>query len=486
MRMLKRLYAPLLRGTLEHWRTVTVTAVIALALAVLALSRAGQTFLPPFNEGSLTILANTPPGTSLQQSNALAEQLEQALLEQPEVVATARRTGRSEQRLAGVPGMSITIGQPISHRIDHMLSGTRASIAVKVFGDDLYELRRIAREVQHEMTPVPGVVDLMVEQQADIPFVTIRAKRDAIARYGLRVGDVMEAIETAFFGRVISKVLEGQTSFDLVVRYPQGVLTNVEAVRETLITTPAGARLPLHALAEVHRDRGPNTVSREDVQRKIVVSANVANRDLRSVVDDIRARIGEHVKLPAGYRVEYGGQFESALQATQTLLVLGGVVIVGIFLLLYVAFRSVRDAALVMLNLPLALIGGVAGVFAAGGVVSVASLVGFITLFGIATRNGVMLVSHIHHLVEQEGITDAREAVRRGAMERLSPILMTALAAGLALVPLALAGGEPGSEIQTPMAIVILWGLLSSTALNMVVVPALYLRFGSVRRAVQG
>jgi Cu/Ag efflux pump CusA len=320
----------------------------------------------------------------------------------------------------------------------------------------------------------------MVDQQADIPFVTVAIRRDAIARHGLRVRDVAETIETAFYGRVLSKVLEGQTSFDLVLRYPDGAREDIAAVRETLVTTASGARLPLHALAEVRRDRGPNTVSRENVQRKIVVSANVAGRDLRSVVDDIRAAVADRVDLPRGYRVEYGGQFESAEQATRTLLILGAGVVVGIFLLLYVAFGSGRDAALVMLNLPLALIGGVAGVFAAGGVVSVASLVGFITLFGIATRNGVMLVAHIRHLVEQEGVTNFREAVRRGAMERLAPILMTALAAGLALVPLALAGGEPGSEIQTPMAVVILWGLLSSTALNMVVVPALYLRFGAV------
>ena len=383
-------------------------------------------------------------------------------------------------RLARVPGMSVTIGQPISHRVDHMLSGTRASIAVKVFGDDLYELRRIAKAIESQAAEVPGVVDLMVDQQADIPFVTVSIRRDAIARHGLRVRDIAETIETAFYGRVLSKVLEGQTSFDLVLRYPDGAREDIAAVRETLVTTASGARLPLHALAEVRRDRGPNTVSRENVQRKIVVSANVAGRDLRSVVDDIRAAVADRVDLPRGYRVEYGGQFESAEQATRTLLILGAGVVVGIFLLLYVAFGSGRDAALVMLNLPLALIGGVAGVFAAGGVVSVASLVGFITLFGIATRNGVMLVAHIRHLVEQEGVTNFREAVRRGAMERLAPILMTALAAGLALVPLALAGGEPGSEIQTPMAVVILWGLLSSTALNMVVVPALYLRFGAV------
>ena len=434
------------------------------------------------------------------------------------MVGTARRTGRSElaehtqevnsteievtldldsgpgrqleallaelrANLAGVPGVSITLGQPISHRIDHMLSGTRAGIAVKLFGDDLYELRRLAREVETAMAGVPGVVDLMVEQQADIPFVTVALRRDALARHGLRVRDLALAIETAFYGRVVSRVLEGQTSFDLVLRYPDAVREDLEAIRETLVTTPAGARLPLHALADVRRDRGPNTVSRENVQRKIVVSANVAGRDLGSVVDEIRAAVAAGVSLPGGYRVEYGGQFESAQEASERLLILGAGVVVGIFLLLYVAFRSARDAALVMLNLPLALIGGVAGVFAAGGILSVASLVGFITLFGIATRNGVMLIAHIRHLIEEEGVTDFAEAVRRGAMERLSPILMTALSAGLALVPLALAGGEPGSEIQTPMAIVILWGLLSSTALNMLVVPALYLRFGDLRRA---
>lgn len=509
---LKARYAPMLKATLGRWRAVTLSALALLLVAVLSLSQAGRTFLPPFNEGSLTILATTPPGTSLEQSDALAGQLEAALLEQPEVIATARRTGRSElaehtqevnsseievtldmggratevvlrelrEQIATVPGIAATIGQPISHRIDHMLSGTRASIAVKIFGDDLYELRRLARLVEGQMEAIPGVVDLMVEQQADVPFVTVRVKRDAIARHGLRVRDVLEAVETAFYGQVVSKVLEGQTGFDLVVRYPQAVLENVTAVRETLVTTPSGARLPLHALAEVRRDRGPNLISRENVQRKIVVSANVAGRDLRSVVDDIRAAVALGVPWPAGYRVEYGGQFESAEQATRTLLLLGAVVVVGIFLLLYVAFRSARDAALVMLNLPLALIGGVVGVFAAGGVISVASLVGFITLFGIATRNGVMLIAHIHHLVEEQGVKDVKEAVRRAAMERLAPILMTALAAGLALVPLALAGGEPGSEIQTPMAIVILWGLLSSTGLNMIVVPALYLRFGAL------
>ena len=258
-------------------------------------------------------------------------------------------------------------------------------------------------------------------------------------------------------------------------------LESFEALQETLIATPTGARVPLHALAEIRRDRGPNTISRENVQRKIVVMCNVAGRDLNSVVSDIREGVRESVDLPRGYHVEYGGQFESAEEASRTLALLGLAAVMGIFLLLYVALRAVRDAFLVMVNLPLALVGGVAGVFLSGGILSVASIIGFITVFGIATRNGIMMVSHIHHLMEEEGVRDLVTAVRRGAMERLAPILMTALAAGLALVPLALSGGQPGSEIQTPMAIVILYGLLSSTVLNMIVVPALYLRFGSVR-----
>ena len=511
-RWLKRGYAPWLRLSLLRWKLVGILALSGLIAAVAALSFAGQSFLPEFNEGTLTVSAVTLPGTSLPASDRMGRLVEQILLKQPEVVATARRTGRAEldehaqdvnaaeidvglkmeqrskeeflaalrQELSIIPGLNIVIGQPISHRIDHMLSGTRANIAVKVFGPDLYELRRLAERVRQAMQDVPGVVDLAVEQQADIPFVTVKLKRAMIARYGLRVRDVAQAVETAFAGHVVSRVLEGEAAFDLAVRYAPSVLGSLEAIRSTLITLPSGAQVPLHALAEIRKDRGPNTISRENVERKIVVLCNVAGRDLKSVVEDIQGRVRASVSLPTGYRIEYGGQFEAAEEATRTLLFLGLVVIAGIFLLLFMAFRSVRDAALVMLNLPLALIGGVIGVFLSGGVVSVASLIGFITLFGIATRNGVMMIAHIHRLVKEEGVTDPVLAVTRGAMERLVPILMTALAAGLALVPLALSGGEPGSEIQTPMAIVILFGLLSSTALNMIVVPVFYLRFGSV------
>ena len=509
---LKAAYAPVLASTLRRWAAVTSAAFAALAVAIVFLFGAGRAFLPDFNEGSLTVGAVTLPGTALAESDRLGRMVEEILLKQPEVVATARRTGRAEQDphaqevhaseidvrlemgkrskedllaalradLAAVPGMNIVIGQPISHRIDHMLSGTRANIAIKIFGPDLYELRRLGTQVTSIAQEVPGAVDVALEQQADIPFLTVKLKRSAIARYGLKVRDVTEAVETAFVGQEVSRVLEGEASFDLVVRYAPSAKADLDAIRSTLITTTTGARLPLHALAEIRKDRGPNTISRENVQRKIVVMANVAERDLHGVVDDIRSRIAGGVVLPPGYHIEFGGQFESAEAASGTLLVLGLVVTVGIFLLLFVAFRSVRDALLVMLNLPLALIGGVIGVFVSGGVLSVASIIGFITLFGIATRNGVMLVAHIRNLVQNEGVSDPYEAVRRGATERLIPILMTALAAGLALVPLALAMGEPGSEIQAPMAIVILFGLMSSTVLNMVVVPALYLRFGDI------
>jgi Cu/Ag efflux pump CusA len=327
---------------------------------------------------------------------------------------------------------------------------------------------------------VPGAVDLVVEQQADIPFLDVKFKREVIARYGLAVGEVAEAIETAFYGRNVSRILEGEASYDLVIRYHPRVLEDFAALRSTLITTASGAQLPLHALAEIRKNRAPNTISREKVQRKIVVMLNVAGRDLGGVVDDLSEQISREIALPSGYHIEYGGQYESAEQAARTLLVLGGVVIIAIFLLLFVAFHSGRDALLVMLNLPLALMGGVVGMYLSGGILSVATLIGFITLFGIATRNGVILIAHIHNLMRQEQVHYVYKAVHRAAMERLIPILMTALSAGLALVPLALSAGEPGSEIQNPMAVVILWGLLSSTLLNMIVVPALYLRFGSL------
>jgi CzcA family heavy metal efflux pump len=510
---LKRRYAPLLERTLRHWKVLATGCVLLLAAALAGFALAGRAFLPTFNEGALTIGAVTLPGTSLEESDRIGQWIERILLAQPEVAATARRTGRAERdphaqaiyaseidvtlkvigkdreafyarlrkAFSAVPGTAIVIGQPISHRIDHLLSGTRANIAVKLFGPDLYELRRIAARIETLARAVPGAVDVAAEAQTDIPQLAVRFRRDAIARQGLTVAAVAEAVEAAFGGTTVSRVLEGQAAFDLVVRYDAASRESGEAVRAALIIMPSGARLPLHALADVTKDAAPNVISRENVQRKIVVMANVAGRDLGGVVGDIRRAIEREALLPAGYYIEYGGQFESAERASRRLALLGAAVLLGVFILLWLAFRSGRDAALIMINLPLALIGGVIGLYVSGGVVSIATLVGFITLFGIATRNGVMLVAHIRHLMEHEGVRDIAIAVRRGAEERLVPILMTALAAGLALIPLALSAGAPGSEIQAPMAIVILFGLLSSTALNAFVLPALYLRFGSKR-----
>ena len=506
-RKLKQLYEPPLDWSLRHPRWVLALSVVLLAGAGLGFTGMGRAFLPEFNEGTLTISAVTLPGTSLAESDALGAALERLLLSAPEVVSTARCTGRAEldehvqgvesaeidvdlrmknrpkaevleeirQKATLIPGMNVTIGQPISHRIDHMLSGTRANVAVKIFGEDLGRLRALAQQVRQAMDGIPGVVDLSVEQQTDIPTLHVKVDPVATARYGLPSGDVSDAIQTAFVGKEVSRILEGQLSFPLVVRYRDDEPRSLEAIHRTLIDTPSRARAPLGSLAEIREDRVPNFITREAVQRKIVVQCNVAGRDLRSTIEEIRARVGQSVRLPEGYRVEYGGQFESEQQATRRLFVLGVLVVIGMGVILATAFRSLKDALVILLNLPLALVGGVAGVYLAGGVMSVASLIGFITLFGIASRNGIMLVSHIRQLMEQEGVIDLRHAVRQGATERLIPILMTALAAGLALIPIAAGKGQPGSEIQAPMAYVILFGLLSSTALNMIVVPAAYL-----------
>jgi CzcA family heavy metal efflux pump len=514
---LHRAYQRVLDATVDRWQAIAAASAALLVAALIGLSFAGQSFLPDFNEGTLTVGVETLPGTALAESAKLGQQVEEVLLTHPEVLATARRTGRSpldphaldvhqseievslrmkerskEDFLAALrtdfaklAGVQVVVGQPISHRIDHMLSGTRANIAVKIFGTDLRELRKLAEQAKAVMQQVPGAVDVQPEQQTDVPFLSVKYRRDALARHGLSAAELSENIETAFGGVEVAKVTQGQATYDLVVRYDPATRSNLDAIRATLVTTPTGARLPLSALADIENDRGPYFINRENVQRKIVVMANVAGRDLKSVVEEMQVKVAADVKLPPGYHIEFGGQFESAAEAGRVLLLLGGAVVVGIFLLLFVAFHTARDAFLVMLNLPLSIIGGVVGVYLAGGVVTIASIIGFITLFGIATRNGVMMIAHIHHLVEHDAVKDVREAVLRGASERLIPILMTALAAGLALVPLALAAGQPGSEIQAPMAVVILSGLLSSTVLNMLVVPAFYLRFGAVRRALK-
>lgn len=507
-RVLAVRYDRVLRRALDHPRLVIAGAATAVLLALASLPFLGRGFLPPFQEGTLTIFAVTLPGTSLEQSDRLGAQVERRLLEHPAVRATARRTGRAEldehaqgghaaeidvgldladqgldevmdeirASLAGIPGTNITIGQPIGHRIDHMLSGTRAAIAVKVFGPDLYELRRIAERVRATMEPVAGIADLTADQQADVPQLRIEADRPALARHGVRPGDLMEVIETAFGGEAVAQVFENQHAVDLVVRLPGARRIGVDVIAALPVDGADGTRVPLGVVARVDEDRGPNAITRENVQRVLVVQANVSGRDVGSVVEEIQERVAEAVELPEGYFIEYGGQFESGERAARIIALLSLVSIAAIFLLLFQEFASARIALLVMVNLPLALIGGLGATFLTGGVLNVATLVGFITLFGIAARNGILLVSH-YGTLRSEGVP-LREAVHRGSMERLLPILMTALTAALALIPLALGGGEPGKEIEAPMAIVVLGGLLTSTALNMLVVPALYYRLG--------
>ena len=505
-RWTKQGYGRWVPWTLDHRRTIFAAAGILLVLTGLSLPRMGRAFLPEFNEGALVISAVTLPGTSLAASDQLGTALERLLQRVPEVVSSARRTGRAERdehvqgvesaeidvklqegdrsrdevlddirtRLSLLPGVNVTIGQPISHRIDHMLSGSRANLAIKIFGEDLQQLRDLGTQVQAAVQGIEGLVDVSVEQQTDIPTVRVNFDRVALARYGLQSGAAAEALEAALVGREVGQILDGQIAVPLVIRYPQADRPDLDAIRDTPLRTSTGGRVPVSAVADVREDRSPNFISRENVQRKITVTANVAGRDLGSVVEDVQNAVGSRVTLPNGYRIEYSGQFESSQQAASLLFWLSIAVVIAMFFILAAAFGSSSLAALIMVNLPLALIGGVAGVFWSGGVLSIASIIGLIALLGIAARNGIMLISHIEYLRNEEGVSDLREAVVQGSIDRVVPILMTALCTGLALVPVALGAGEPGSEIQAPMATVIIFGLISSTALNMLVVPAAY------------
>jgi CzcA family heavy metal efflux pump len=507
---LKDRYAPVLDGALRRPGLVLGAAGLAFLASLSVLPFLGRSFLPEFNEGALTINVVTLPGTSLGESDRLGRRVEEALLAIPEVTHTSRRTGRAELdehaqdvnaaeldvgidlsrgdrdreavladvrgAMAQVPGAIVTVGQPLSHRIDHMLSGTRANIAIKLFGDDLDTLRQLATQIETVAKTVPGAVDVAVEQQVDIPEVEIRADRVALARYGLGAGELAESVERAFAGETVGMMLEGQRTVELALRYDDSVREDLDAIKATPIDTPVGVRVPLGAVATLSRSTSPNTISREGVVRKMVVQANVADRDLAAVVGDLRTKIAAEVPLPEGYFVVYGGQFESAEEATRTITMLGIGVIVGIFLLLTVAYGSMRNAVLTLVNLPLALVGGVVAVALNSGVLSIPALVGFITLFGIATRNGILMVTHYEHLLAQG--RSLLDAVVQGSLERLAPVLMTALCAGLALIPLVLAADEPGNEIQAPMGVVLLGGLLSSTVLNMLVVPVLFRRYG--------
>ncbi len=511
VRHLKRGDEPLVRWAIRHPTPVLAGAALLSLAALALLPRMGREFLPPFNEGSLSISAILPPGTGLTESNRIGTAIEKQLLSVPEVVHTGRRTGRAEmdehaegvgyseidvglrasrrshgqavaeirRKVEAIPGAVVAVGQPISHRLDHLSSGVRAALAVKVYGPDLDALRSRAQEVRNVMSQVPGVVDLQVEPQIEVPQVRIDIDRDQAARYGLTPGELAETLETALGGHVVGQVLQEQRTYDLVVWFDEAARGDTDVIGRTLVSTPSGARVPLGQLARVRKAAGPNTINRENVSRRIVVQANVQGRDLNSVVTDLQRRMGAvQAAWPTGYFVEYGGQFESQQNAMSRILLLGAFTVVAIFLALYVALQSWRLALQVMVNLPLALVGGVLAVYLTGGVLSVASLVGFITLFGIATRNGIMMLSHYVHLMREEGEAFGEHMIVRGTLERLSPVLMTALAAALGLLPLALSVGEPGKELLQPIAVVILGGLLSSTLLDQLVTPALFFRFG--------
>lgn len=509
LRWLSRGYEPVLRASLRRPLAVVAATGLLVAAGVAGLAGLGRSFLPEFNEGSLTINMVLAPGTSLAESDALATMAERALLADPGVISVGRRTGRAErdehvlgvetselevrlraddprtreqlfadvrERLAAVPGAQLTIGQPISHRIEHMISGQRAALSIKVFGEDLRQLRRVAEQVKEVAEAVPGLVDVGVEQVVDIPQLVVRVDAQAAASYGFSAGEAAAAVGTALWGAAPAHVYEQGAVTDVVVKYAPEHVPDLDALRRLPIPTPSGALVPVSALAEVRQDSGPNYILREDVERRVVVTANVAGRDVHGAYEDARARIRAQVAPPEGVRIEYAGQFEREQATGRRLLLLGSLAILGIALIVGATLGSVRRTLIVLVNLPLALAGGVAGVYLAGGVLSVATTIGFITLFGIATRNGILLATRARDL-EVEGAA-RHDAVARAARERLAPILMTAVTAALGLLPLALALGRPGSEIQAPMALVILTGLATSTALNMVAVPALLARWG--------
>lgn len=509
LRLWKRLYDRTLAACLDRRGLVLGGATVALVAAFAVLPFLGQSFLPPFNEGSLTIGLVSPLGTPLSEGDALGREVEKALLAFPEVVSTSRRTGRAEKdehvqgvnasemevvlrpgrpkplllaemrkAVATIPGVNVSFGQPISHRIDHMISGSKTNLAVKVFGSDLTVLRSLSASVERLLRGVPGIVDLSNQEQATVPQLLVDFDRKAMARHGLDPASMAQSVEALFQGTVAGEVVEGGLTSRVVVRFPERLRLHRDDLEALPVTTPAGRVIRLGDVARVRFDLGPGLVRRENVQRLAMVTANIAGSDLTGVVARAREALREGLSLPEGYRIVFGGQFEEAARSLRNLGVLALVILAGMYTLLFVAFRSHRHTLIVLVNLPLAMIGGLLAVALSGGGLSVASLVGFITLFGIATRNGVLLVSHYEHLMRNEGLP-LREAVIRGSHERLAPVLMTALTAGLALIPLVLAGERPGNEIQSPMAEVILGGLLSSTFLNLVVVPVLFARWGA-------
>jgi len=498
-------YAKALNVVLRFKMAVVLVALGLLAVSFAIFSNFGRSFLPEFNEGTLTITTVGHPGINLNITKEINEQIDKALLNIPEVRYVSRRSGRAElnehshggsnsseidvpymlvdrskkvfmaevrKKLDRIPGINISIGQPLGHRIDHMLSGTRANIAIKVFGDDLSTLLNIADEIKATIEDIDGLVDLNVEQLVEIPQIQIRPRREMLARYGIPMNKFTEYVETVIAGRKVSEVYESNLNIDLVLRYNEDSRNSIQAIRDGLIDTYTGNRVPLSFVADVVSVSGPNAINRENVRRKLVVSANVSGADVGTVVNAIRKRVSSGIELPQNYFIKYGGQFESAQRASRLLFLASIIAILVIFLILYQEFKSISLAGLVLINLPLAVIGGVTAVWFTSNMLSIPAIIGFISLFGIATRNGILLVSKYQSLSE-EGLS-LKETVILGSKDRLNPILMTALASALALVPLALSGNQPGNEIQSPMAIVILGGLTTSTLLNLFVIPSAY------------
>ena len=502
---LKKHYHTALLWALANKKSVLGGSVALFIVAVCMFFTLGHSFLPSFNEGSFTINVSSMPGISLEESDKIGKRAEELLLSIPEIKTVARKTGRAEldehalgvnvseieapfeltdrthkevlddirHRLSAISGANIEIGQPISHRIDAMLSGTQASIAIKLFGDDLNKMFAIGNRIKDEIATVDGIADLNVEQQIERPELTISPKRKLLAKHGITLADFNSFVSVNLGGETVSQVYEDKKSFNLVVRAADSDRGSMERIKDLMIDTPDGGKIPLTEVAEVKSTTGPNTINRENVKRKIVVSANASGRDLRSVVNDIQARIDNNIKLPEGYHIEYGGQFESEQSASRTLMLASAVSIVIMFLLLYLQFRNALESGVILLNLPLALIGGVFALCLTTGEVSIPAIIGFISLFGIATRNGMLLISRYNTLQREEGLS-LKESIMKGSLDRLNPIVMTALCSALALIPLTLRGDLPGNEIQSPMAKVILGGLLTSTFLNAFIVPIIY------------
>lgn len=504
VRKLKEVYGKALQWTLNHKKWVLGGTGGIMIVTIIVFFTLGRSFLPPFNEGSFTINISTLPGISIEESDKMGVIAENILLSIPEVQTVGRKTGRAEldehalgvnvseieapfildkrskdevlaeirEKMKVLPGVNIEIGQPISHRIDAMLSGTRANIAIKLFGTDLNKMFALGNEIKESIQNVEGVADLNVEQQVERPQLKIEPKRELLAKYGISLPEFAEIINVMLAGEVVSQVYEGNKAFDLTLKVNEDSRATADRIKN-LIVDANGRKIPLGNIAEISSSTGPNTINRENVVRKIVISANVAGRDLRGVVNDIQKTVKEDIILPEGYHIQYGGQFESEQAASQTLLITSIFSIMVIFLLLFAQFRSINQASVILLNLPLALIGGVFAIYFTSGIISIPALIGFISLFGIATRNGMLLISRYNDL-QAEGYSKF-DSVMHGSLDRLNPILMTALSSGLALIPLALGGSLPGNEIQSPMAIVILGGLFTSTLLNGFIIPIMYL-----------